>query len=303
MEIYHSIDEFAKTGYESQVALGFFDGVHLGHRTVLSECVVGKGDRIAAALTFRESPAGILSQRAVSLITDNEKKAELMEELGIDAVIFEDFSRIREMDAEEFITRVLYQEMRAKKVVCGYNYRFGARGAGDTALLREKCEALGIAVSVKEPVETDGKAVSSTAIRELLQSGELRAANRMLGYAFSIGGSIGAGNHLGSKMGFPTVNIPVGEGLVIPLYGVYAARVTVGGKTYRAATNIGVHPTVGASAAPLCESFLLDYTGEDLYGEVAVCELTDFIRPERRFDSGEALIAQVNKDIEQIRQI
>ena len=303
MKIYDRIGDFEKTGRESHVALGFFDGVHLGHQAVLNDCAADKGGCQAVALTFGESPARLLGKTDVGLITDNAEKARLMEASGIDAVIFTDFMSIRDMDAEAFIERVLHQKLRAKKVSCGYNYRFGKNGAGDTALLQEKCAALGIAVSVAEPVDIDGRAVSSTAVRELLQGGDIEGASRMLGRAYAVSGKIGAGNHLGSGMGFPTVNLPFGQGKVVPKYGVYASRVTVGGKTFRGATNIGVHPTVGENDAPVCETFLLDYDGGDIYGEDAVCTLVRFIREERRFISTAQLTAQVGRDIERIREI
>ena len=170
-------------------------------------------------------------------------------------------------------------------------------------MLAEICTALGIEVSVKKPVGLGGQAVSSTAIREKLVAGDIEGANVMLGYRYSVGGRIGTGNHIGTKMGFPTVNLPIGEGLVVPRYGVYASRVTVDGVTYRGATNIGVHPTVGENEQPLCETFLLDFGGEELYGERAVCELSRFIRPERKFSSVDELTAQVSSDIETIKGI
>ena len=303
MIVYNSIEEFEKTGKESQVALGFFDGVHLGHREVIGDCIAEKGDRQAVVLTFAESPAKTLGKNDVSLIVSNRRKIELMEEQGADAVIFADFLQLRDMAPEAFFTEILCKKLRAKKVCCGYNYRFGKHGSGDIGLLKTLCEKSGVALSVREPVFCDGRPVSSSAIRELLQSGELEAANRMLAKSFAITGDIGEGNHLGTAMGFPTVNIPIDEGLTVPRYGVYAARVTVGGKTYHAATNIGVHPTVGANDQPICESFLLDYSGEDLYGEYAKCELIRFIRPEKRFGSEKELAEQVGRDIETVKTI
>lgn len=303
MKVYDSIEAFAKTGYESQVALGFFDGVHLGHRAVIDEIVRDKGDRQAVVLTFRESPAVLLGKNDAVLITDNERKAELMEAAGADAVIFADFSAIKDMEAEDFIRGVLHEKLRAKKVCCGYNYRFGKNGSGDTEILEKICGEIGIEVCVKEPVFCGGRAVSSSAIRELLQSGEIVEADRMLGYAYSIGGLIGDGNHIGSTMGIPTVNLPIKAGMVVPKFGVYASRVTVDQKTYRGATNIGVHPTVGENDAPLCETFLLDYEGEALYGEYAVCEPAAFIREEKKFRSKDELTEQIKKDIDMIKAI
>lgn len=302
MKIYNSIKDYAKTGYQSHVALGFFDGVHCGHRAVIGDCVADRGECQSVVLTFAESPARALEKHEVRLITDNARKAQLIEGLGVDALIFADFARIKDLSPEEFVRRVLKEQLRAQKVSCGYNYRFGKNGAGDVETLRALCAESGIAVHVLGSVSVKGRAVSSSAIRALLQDGEIAQANVLLGYAYTIGGRIDSGNHIGSKMGFPTVNIPIGEGPVVPKYGVYASRVTIDGKTYRGATNIGVHPTVRENHAPLCETFLLDFDG-DVYGEEAICELVQFIRPEKRFGSMEELSAQVGRDIERIKKI
>ena len=302
MKIFYSIEEYAAKGYRSRVALGYFDGVHAGHRAVVEACRCHNTGEKAVVLTFRESPAAALGFAAPPALTDNARKAELLEQAGADAVIFADFGALRELSPADFVRRVLVEQLRAAAVSCGYNYRFGSKGAGDTALLTELCAAEGIAIHVAEPVFRDGEAVSSTRIRELLSSGELRRANRMLGYAYAIGGDVGSGNRIGTTLGFPTLNIPIGEGLCVPRYGVYAARVTVDGASYRGATNIGVHPTVEIIERPLCETFLIDYAGGDLYGAHAVCELLDFIRPERRFDSPAALREQVMRDIERVKR-
>lgn len=302
MKVYNSIEDFAKTGDKSHVALGFFDGVHHGHRAVIHDCVANNGDCRSVVLTFRESPARMLGNSDIRLITDNGKKAEMIEQLGAHALIFADFDGIKDLSAEEFVCRVLKEQLHAQKVSCGYNYRFGKNGAGDVETLRALCHKNGIAVSVLGSVSIDGRAVSSSAIRALLRDGEIAQANRLLGYAYTIGGQIDSGNHIGTKMGYPTVNISVAEELIVPRYGVYASRVTVGGKIYRGATNIGVHPTVGENDAPICETFLLDFDG-DIYGEDAVCEPIRFIRPEKIFNSLEELTAQVGRDIETIKDI
>lgn len=301
MRIFYSIEDFEKTGYKSHVALGFFDGVHLGHRAVLNDCAADKGGCMAVALTFADSPARILGRSKAGLLTDNRRKAELMETAGIDAVIFADFERMKDMDAQAFITDVLFGQLRAKKVSCGYNYRFGRNGAGNTEMLKERGGKIGIEVSVIQPVASGGRTVSSSVIRELLQNGGIEEADRMLGYPYAVRGRIDSGNHIGSAMGVPTVNLTVGVGFVVPRYGVYASRITIGGRTYRGATNIGVHPTVGENETPLCETFLLDFDGGELYGEEAACELLRFIRPEQRFASPDELKVQIGKDIERIQ--
>ena len=297
MKVFDSIEAYAALGHDSHVALGFFDGVHLGHRAVIRDCVGDKDGCDAVVLTFSESPSRSLGKSNAPLITDNARKAQLMEELGADAVIFADFAQIRELDAEAFVDCVLCKALRAKKVSCGYNYRFGKHGAGDTAVLTALCRDRGIAVSVCEPVSVNGLSVSSTLIRELLQRGDTAGAGKLLGYPYTICGTVGSGNRIGSELGYPTLNLPIGEGLAVPKHGVYASRIYAGGGVYGGATNIGVHPTVGANPAPVCETFLLDYDGGELYGETVICEPLAFIRPEKSFGSVDELTEQIGRDI------
>lgn len=299
MRIFNEITEY--DAGSSCVALGFFDGVHRGHRAVIDACCADKGADQAVVLTFRESPAATLGAAVPELLTDNVRKAELIGEAGADAVIFADFQSIRDLSPEGFVRLILRDCLHAKKVYCGFNYRFGKGGAGDTAALVRLCAQEGIEAIAVPPVYIDGEAVSSTRIRELLAAGETKRAARMLGYPYVIGGDIAGGNHIGTALGFPTVNIPIAEGLCVPRCGVYSTRVTIGGRVYRGATNIGVHPTVGANPRPLCETFLLDYTGGDLHGRSARCALIDFVRPERRFENTEALREQIEKDIRGIQ--
>ena len=296
MRVYYGIDEYAAETSGARVALGFFDGVHLGHRAVLSACVNGS-DGKAVALTFSQSPAAALGRQAPPLLTDNSRKAELMAELGIDAVIFADFGELRDMSAEDFVRVILRDRLRASEVCCGENYHFGRGGSGDAGALRELCAREGIGVCVVGPEMMGGEAVSSTRIRGLLARGDIGTADSLLGYRWAVRGVIGRGNGIGSVMGYPTVNLPVGEGLCAPRYGVYASIVTVGGVSYRAATNIGVHPTVGEADALLCESYLIDYRGGELYGERAVCEPVEFIRPEMRFADERELRERIGEDI------
>ena len=299
MKIHYDIDGFTAPQGGSSVALGYFDGVHMGHRAVIESCVSQAGCPVV--LTFAQSPAAALGRDVPPALTDNARKAELIGDIGVSDLIFADFAGIRDMSAEAFVKDILRGRLRAKTVCCGYNYRFGRSGSGDTALLAELCAREGIGVNVVEPVYVDGAAVSSTAIREMLGSGDVSSANRLLGYRYSVRGAVGSGNHLGRAMGFPTVNLPIAEGLCVPAFGVYASYVTAGGREYIGATNIGVHPTVGAAQTPLCESFILDYEGGGLYGDEIVCELERFIRPEKRFGSAEELSEQVKKDIAEIR--
>lgn len=296
MRIFYDIKTYQPSKEGASVALGFFDGVHMGHRAVIQGCVENKGEYRSVVLTFLESPAKALGKTAPDLLSDNTRKAELIKELGADDLIFADFNCMKDMEPAEFVQKILCEQLNAKRVYCGFNFHFGAKGKGDTAALQRLCEERGIGVSVKEPVTIDGEQVSSSLIRELIRGGEIEKANSLLGYRYAIEGTIGSGNHIGTGMGFPTVNLPIKEGTAIPRFGVYASDVMIDGKRYKGATNIGVHPTVGENETPLCETFLLNFSGGDLYGKKVRCELKEFIRPEKRFDSMEELTEQIRKD-------
>ena len=300
MKVYYNLKEYIPKETGTSVALGFFDGVHSGHRAVIGSCAAEKGDCPCVVLTFRESPAKALGRPTPTLLSTNERKAELLEAIGVDEVIFADFNAVKEMSPQAFVAEILRDKLHAKKVFCGFNYRFGQGGSGDTELLKKLCKEQGISVEVKEPVLREGERVSSSLIRRCIAEGRIEKANTLLGYPYAIEGAIDSGNHIGSALGFPTVNIPIREELTVPRYGVYASAITIDGRRYRGATNIGVHPTVGAHDMPLCETFLLDFGGGDLYGKKATCELIAFVREEKRFGSIDELSAQIKKDCETI---
>ena len=300
MKVYHNLKDYIPKNNGTHVALGFFDGVHNGHRAVIGSCVAEKGDRPCLVLTFRESPAKALGRPIPTLLSTNERKAELLAQIGVDEVIFAGFNDIKDMSPQAFVAEILRDKLHAKKVYCGFNYHFGQGGSGDTELLKKLCAEQGIAVEVKDPVFRDGEPASSSLIRRCIAEGMIEKANNLLGYPYAIEGAIDSGNHIGSAMGFPTVNIPIGEGLTVPRYGVYASAITIDGRRYKGATNIGVHPTVGAHDVPLCETFLLDFGGGDLYGKKATCELTAFVREEKCFSSMDELSTQIKKDCETI---
>lgn len=305
MKIYDDLEKYQPHEAGAYVALGFFDGVHAGHRAVISNCAKDNGKRPCTgpcvALTFRENPAKALGRAVPPMISNNRQKAALLESAGADEVIFADFEAIKDLSPSDFVRKILRDTLNAKRVYCGFNYHFGQNGSGDIEALKELCAAEGIGVCVQEPVYLDGEQVSSSLIRQRIAEGNIERANELLGYRYALFGDIGSGNHIGSVMGFPTVNIPIDSGAAVPQYGVYASTVIIDSKRYLGATNIGVHPTVGANSEPLCESFLLDFEGGDLYGQHAACELIAFIREERRFASTEELSAQIRRDCEAIR--
>ena len=301
--MFTSLDEFVKTGYHTSVALGFFDGVHLGHREVIRNAVRNKGGLCSVVLTFPEPPAKVLTGASLPLLTTNEQKTAVFEALGADAVIFMDFSQIKDMSPDDFVRVVLKEKLQAEKVFCGFNYHFGKKGAGDTDALISLCSRNNITARVSDPVYYQDEVVSSTRIRRCLSEGRMEEVSAMLCRPYTIFGEITEGNHIGSALGFPTLNLPIDASIVTPRYGVYHSKILIDQKTYDGATNIGVHPTVKETPAPLCETFLLDYEGGDLYEKKVVVTLMRFIRPEQQFPSLQELKNQIENDIKAISRV
>ena len=281
MKVFTSLDEFAKTEYHTSVALGFFDGVHLGHQAVIKSAVKNSGSLCSAVLTFSESPAKILTGCAPPLLMTNELKQKYCEVSGVDALIFADFSSLRDYSPQEFVGIILKEKLRAEKVFCGFNYHFGSKGAGDTDALSSLCARHGIEVQVSDPVYYEGEVISSTRIRSCLSQGDMKRVRAMLGRPYILSGKVSQGNRIGSALGFPTLNFEIDPSCSVPRYGVYASWVMINSRFYKGATNIGVHPTVKENATPLCETFLLDFEGGDLYDAEVFCQLRRFIRPEK----------------------
>ncbi len=303
-EIFYDTTAYAaRSSAPSAVALGFFDGVHLGHRNVISRCVGSSCERTSIVMTFDRSPASVLTGAPPRLLTTNDRKAAIIASLSADVLVFAPFEHIRLLTPEEFVTRVLVGELHAAHLFCGYHYRFGAGAAGDVETLRALCARYGVGVTVCDPVTAEGDVVSSTLIRSCIERGEIERADRLLGEPFAIAGPVSAGNHLGTTLGYPTLNLPIPTGSVLPRAGVYASSVTVDGRTFLGATNIGIHPTVGALSRPQCETFLLDYDGGDLYDRDAVCRLLHFVRDEQRFADESALRDRIARDCAAIRTL
>lgn len=300
MKIIYSNNEKTEN---TAVALGFFDGVHLGHRAVIKKAVDSKREGLCPVVfTFAQSPACALGKKDAALLTTPSDKSALIEKMGVEALVFADFSAFREMTPNKFVNEYLKNTLGAKKVFCGYNYHFGKDGLADAEMLKHLCAEAGIACEVAKKVSIDKMSVSSTKIRELIGSGEIETANKMLGSKFGFSADICHGNQIGRKMETPTINQHIPNGLVMPLFGVYGAAVTIDGKKYIGATNIGVKPTVG-SDMPVCETWLLDYPPENgsLYGKTADIRFECFVRRERKFPSLDELNAQIKADADTVR--
>jgi riboflavin kinase / FMN adenylyltransferase len=273
----------------SSVAVGTFDGVHLGHREVI------RGSE--SVLTFDPHPVSVVApEHTPKLLTTLERKAELIESLGVGELIVIPFdAEFASCSAEQFIEDVLLGALCAQRVAIGENFRFGHRARGDRRLLA----ADGRFVTVVHPLlELDGEIVSSSHIRGLVLAGEVRAANRLLGAPFLLEGEVTHGDERGRELDFPTANLVPEEALVCPGHGVYACLAD--GRP--AAVSVGVRPTFNTGRGELIEAHILDFDG-DLYGSRLRLEFLERLRGERRFESPEALVEQMRADVERTREI
>lgn len=280
----------------SAVALGFFDGIHLGHRAVIREMIkTAKNQGLTSIVyTFVKNPASLFG-RTVEILTPNDERLSILKEMGVQQVVQDDFEKIKDLEPVEFVEEVLVKRFKASKVFCGFNYHFGRGGIADSESLKEICGRYKIDVTVVGPVVFDGAPVSSTRIRKFIKQGNIMTANRLLGHRFGFSSVIEEGNHIGRLMETPTINQKLPENLAIPKFGVYTSVVTVDGKQYAGVTNIGVKPTVG-DYKPLSETWLPLYSGEDLYGKNTDIRLVCFQRPEVKFDSIIELQSAIKQD-------
>lgn len=291
--------------HDRVIALGFFDGVHLGHAALL-RLTRRRADELgipAAVLTFDTHPDTLVYHQPVPLINTLEDRKYLMEEkFSMDEVILAHFDRaMMEMPWEAFVEDYLLGELGAKHVVCGHDFSFGYRGQGTPDKLRRLCAQRGVGVNVVDKVSLGGITVSSTHIRQLIRQGDMEAAAQMLGHRHFLSGEVLHGKELGRRLGFPTANLALPEGLIAPAYGVYATLVTLpDGSAHPAVTNVGVRPTVHDQLGRLVEAWILDCTAE-LYGEKIRVEFFTRLRGEKKFDSLEALREEVLRNADETR--
>ncbi len=290
----------SRVNSDSVVALGCFDGVHIGHSEIISSAKEAADEKSLTCVvwSFQSPPKSILQgQTSSSVLTPISEKKALIRALGVDVFISVRFDeKISKMSACDFFEEILIKRLKAKQIFCGFNYRFGYKGSGDTALLQSLCEERGIALTVVDEIKTDGITVSSSAIRAYLASGELDMAKKMLGRPFALRGRVVDGQHLGRRLGFPTINQDVPADKISVKNGVYLTCLRLCGVKKYGITNIGMRPTVNG-VAPVCETHLLDFNG-NLYGRILTVEFLKFMRPEKKFSSLDELTAQVRSDIE-----
>ncbi|MBO5557885.1 riboflavin biosynthesis protein RibF [Ruminococcus sp.] len=285
-------------------ALGLFDGVHRGHRLVINTAVSLAKELGAQSAVFTFKTNTVTSKGhdgRLEMILSDEEKRRHFGDLGVELLYSPSFEELKDMSAEAFVRDILVGVLGCRAVVCGDDFRFGKGAEGDCSSLELYGRIYGIEVIVCDKLSYKGEEVSSTMIRECIRTGKIEKANEMLGYIFSLKLEVEHGRELGRTWNFPTMNQTIPRGQIMPKFGVYATRVTVGDEEKFGVTNIGVKPTLKAHDAPLAETFILDFEG-DLYGQKIEIMLDKFIRPEKGFDSIDELRAQIAKDTDKVRR-
>jgi len=307
MKVYSNPDTY--NGADTVITIGMFDGVHEGHKQLLSH-VIDVSNEISASstvVTFWPHPRLVLSQEEANLqfITTLDEKTKLISQIGVQQIILLPFTpNLASLSAEEFISDVLIEKLKMKHLVVGFNHRFGKDRLADYEAYKKLAQKYGFGISKVAAVESDNAEISSTVVRQLLNEGEIEKANRILGYAYSIFGTVAGGQQLGRKIGFPTANVSPNEHYkLIPAKGVYACMVKVMGKDYGGMLNIGVRPTVSNQEDKLTiEVHILDFN-QQIYSEEILVTFIKKVREEQKFSGLDALIDQIKQDEIQIRNV
>ena len=285
------------------LCLGNFDGVHLAHRELLNNAGAWR-DRMFPELAlgvfcFRELPADYLLPDPPKHLCSASERLELLAQCGMEYAILAEFPELREFSPEAYVREILVDRCHCVAAACGFNHRFGTRASGSPALLKAELNGN---LLLTDAVLDQGEPVSSTRIRKLLESGEAEEATRLLGRPYLLRAPVLHGKELGRKIGSPTVNQNFSRHSVIPRFGVYATDCRVGDRHYAGVSNVGIRPTVEREQAANCETYLLDFSG-DLYGTEIGVSFLHFLRPEMKFDSVDALRAQIARDVVTVRSM
>ena len=305
MNVIHAANELQTAGRKVCVAIGFFDGVHLGHQQIIRQTIADarQHEGIAVVVTFDQHPNVIVAPaRVPPLIYPLTKKLRVIESLGVDALLLVHFDKeFSEKSAEEFIRELVDGFGRIQSICVGGNFKFGHKREGSVAVLKIFGDKFNFTVHGMAAVALDGQPVSSTRIRDAIRAGDLDAASQMLGRAYSLAGKVIEGDKLGQKLGFPTANLDA-TGLVLPPPGVYAIHANVDGKTFRSVLNIGYRPTLREPNPTLhVEAHLLDFNG-GLYGRELEITFVEKLRDEKKFPSVEELKQQIARDVSEAKR-
>ena len=285
------------------LALGFFDGVHMGHQALLKACVeLAEQNHVQpGAVTFEIHPDGQVTGTTPCLINTLADRQRLLKQFGMEAVIVLPFNReVKAMPWQDFL-QMMVQQHQAAGFVCGEDFRFGHQGQGNAKILQQYCQEHGMTCVVVPEQKLEDVVVSSTHIRHLMETGHMSKAVRYLGHPHVLTGTVVHGHQLGRRLGIPTANLMLPKELLVPMFGVYACVTVIDGKRYPAVTNIGTRPTV-AGIGITVEPWILDYSG-DLYGREITLEFYQFIRPEQKFSTLEEMQQEIFRNAEDAREI
>ena len=298
MQIITRLEEM-KLFSESAVAIGKFDGIHLGHRRLLSEIIAKKTKGMKAVVfTFNPSPGALFSKTKEKELTSVEEKRKVFENLGIDILI--EFPLTYETAAtpkEAFVKDILVEKLNAKYIAAGTDLSFGKNGEGNSSFLMEEGKKYGFHVEIIDKISYKGEIISSTLVRQAISEGNVKKAHFMLGNPYFVQGIVQKGNQLGRTIGFPTVNILPGEEKLLPPNGVYKTEVIVDNRIFEAITNVGCKPTVSDDGQVFIESYLYNFR-ENIYGKQIEVNFLEFMRKEKKFGSLNELKEQLQKDMQ-----
>lgn len=280
----------------SAVALGYFDGIHIGHKAVLNKALEKAEEKnlVPVVVLFDIHPRKLLSGNVPPVLTGEEHKREILTNMGFEIFDF-DFREGMNYEADEFIEKILIEKLNAKAVSCGFDYRYGKGGKGNAETMREALLKRDIDFCAVEPVFLSDEIISSTAIRNFIEQGEIEKANAMLGEYFSYDFTVEHGDGRGRTLGVPTINQFFPQDFIVPKFGVYASETKIDGKVYPSVTNVGIRPTVSEDSMR-SETCILDFSG-DLYGKRVQVQLIKYLRDEIKFPTIEALKQAIEKDI------
>jgi riboflavin kinase/FMN adenylyltransferase len=317
MQIYNSLEELNLTD-KTAVALGNFDGLHVGHRAIMADAITAAKEQGLKSLcfTFSNHPFNYILQRteddpdAVKLICTEEEKVELVSDMGFEILVnipFDD--TVMKMRAHAFFNDIILDKLNAGFISVGFNYTYGARAEGKPEDLIRECSEAGVGVNIHEAVTVGGRVVSSTLIREMISTGNMERTAMYLGRPYAFSGTVKHGRHIGTSGGFPTINIPAPARQMLPPNGVYFSRIVINGIEYKSISNIGVNPTVSqdndqaeliTKPQKTIETFIFDFD-RDVYGDDVTVYFDHFSRGERKFRSREELFDQISRDCDQAR--
>jgi riboflavin kinase/FMN adenylyltransferase len=297
------IDNTNETRFQTSLALGNFDGVHIGHQKLIRSMIetANKSGFQPSMMIFENHTKSFVFKNGPRLISSNDQKNRFLEKLGVKTLytmVFDD--EIMTLSPEEFVTSILYEKLNCRAITVGPDYRFGYKAQGNVDQLISLSRELGIKTDIIQPVYHNDILVSSTRVREHLTDGEILEANTLLGRPFSVIGEVIHGKGLGKKLGVPTANIRPMDKYVIPKKGIYMTYTVIDGKTYPSATNIGVNPTFDEVDLKI-ENHIIGFDDE-IYGKQIEIFFLEYIRPEKKFDSVEDLKSRMKEDIRYVKQ-